>query len=82
MPSDYANIPPGPDDTTYVVEGTVRPPIEGDPDVALVTIQPDAEQAEKRFEVHFAQLDRIVVDGPVATPAAEHPEFQEATADD
>lgn len=78
MPSDYANLPPSPDDQMFVVEGTVDPPIEGDPDVALVTIQPDAEQARKRFEVHFAQLNRITVEGPEVTPIEEHPEFQEA----
>lgn len=73
--SEYANLPPSPADTIYVVEVEVDPPIEGEREAGLVTIQPDAEQARKRAEVHFAMMDRVVLGEPEVTPIDEHGEF-------
>lgn len=79
MGSPYANLSPDPDDTMYVVEGEVNPPIKGDPEAVLVTIQPDPEHARKRFEVHFAAMNRVVTGEITVTPAKAQPEFGEST---
>lgn len=48
--------------TFYVVHGEVDPPVEGDPEAVLCTIQPDKERAVRRFVWHFQEMDRRVLD--------------------
>lgn len=58
----YENVPPSPTDTLYQVRGYVHPPIEGDTEVVLATIQPNREHARARFIEHLGQLGRIVTE--------------------
>lgn len=59
----------------WVVRATVEPPIEGDPEAALVTIQPDAETARARFVEHFRSMGHLATETPTVEPFENH-EFE------